>query len=255
MQSSTDSAQIILNRTTKTLNRMIKFYVAHKTMKYIHSQKTGDWENLEDELHNSYPIKGVRVRATKDNLNKFERDDGGFLEFEYPLSPDDVIDEINCYPIDAASASYLFMILEDYGDNIAKLVNPKYKVIEKSRSCKECGKVVASTSQRQSWHSGISGKLNPSKSEIKKSTESMESVFSALSSDSNTELAVTRLAKLKFYRNAYAHEGKALIKFHDFFCEAVAIVLFLYFFLLPDAAEIKAYPFMEYEGLVDDCSQ
>lgn len=234
MRISTNKREEVRQVTVDALEQMIRFYVGHKGIKYIHEEKARDWRSLVDSLHISYPISGVRVHAKKNGLRKIEVNCGGFLEFDYPLAPEYMVDDINSYPIDAASASYLFTILEVFGDSLVEKVNP------------------GSLKERHAWHRKVHGDCDLSnKDAIEKAKIGIRETFK-LTRRSIPNYAIERLVKLKNIRNEFAHNGDSLVDFDEFFSNSVATVLFLYYFLLPKAREIRVYPFEVYEELETD---
>lgn len=220
--------QVIHQLTVDTLRTMLKFHVSHKALKYIHDESTNNWRDLEDQLHNDYPIKGVGVKATKENLKTIDADFGGFLHLEEDLYPGEVPDELSGYPYDATSAAYLFTLLEGFGDDLVKLVNPGY------------------LSERKAWHHGVYGDANMNDKNVKlKARSGFGKPFQRKPSGVPV-YAVQRLVKIKADRNRFMHESNTFINFDEFFSAVIATVVFLHFFLLPNEVELSVYPYHDY---------
>jgi len=230
MRITTEKQAIIRSITIDTLRDLLTFHVSHKAIEFVHEKSTINWRNLEDMLHDEYPVKGVGVIANRKNLNILDAEDGGFLYLEEDLYPGEVSAELSSYPYVAASSSYLFTKLELYGDQLVNIVNPDY------------------LRKHQAWHHGVFGGMPlKTKSERDKARKGFAKPFGK-SQTSIPYYSVKRLVKLKAQRNQFIHEGQSEIEFDSYFANIIATVLSVYFLLCRNSEEIKLYPYYDYSG-------
>lgn len=216
--------------TMATLRDFLTFHISHKAIDFIHEESTDDWSSFEDRLHNDYSIKGVGVIASRNNLKIIDAEDGGFLYLEEDLYPGEVSAELLSYPYVAASSSYLFTMLELYGDQLVNIVNPNY------------------LRKHQAWHHGVYGDMSlKTKVERDNARKRFSKPFGRKQS-SIPLYAVKRLIKLKKQRNIFIHEGQSEMEFNSFFANIIATVLSVYFLLAQNNNEIKLYPYYDYSG-------
>ena len=219
----------IRNLTVDTLRRMLMFHVSNNSIRFIHEEATSDWRELEERLHHNYPISGVGVKATRANVKVVREEDGGFLHADEALFPGDVPAELASYPYSAASAAYLFTILEGYGDDLVNMVNPGY------------------LTDRKAWHHGVYGDADLKlRSARDKARSGYAKPFNKKPNGVPVH-AVRHLVYLKDLRNKFMHEGDTAIDFDDFFESVVATVVFLYFFLVPGGDQLSVYPYYDYQ--------
>lgn len=218
----------ILSRTEDVLNTLLSFNTAYRAAILLHDDASTRWRDFEERLHIDYPIKGLGVKATRNNLQEVRADIGGFLHSEEDLFPGDVTNEMWLFPYQAASAAYVFTLLEGYGDDIVNLINPGY------------------LGARQAWHHGIYGDANLSEAaQVRKAKEGFAKPFK-LSFTKIPKYVVGRLVNLKAIRNEFMHEGHSSVDFPDFLANIIGTVCFIQFTLLPSVNNISVYPYYDY---------
>lgn len=214
----------IHTKTKSVLNRLLTFYVSFSSLEYIYRTATSDWRELEEQLHNDYPIKGAGVKATRNNLKSC----CDFMHMEEDLYPGEVPAELQSYPYQEASAAYIFTLLEGYGDDIVELINPGHLKV------------------RQAWHHGVYGDANlKDKIALARAKEGFTKPFKC-APNKVSRFAVQRLVKIKAIRNEFMHEGSANVNFNDFLANVVGTVASIYFMLLPTETELSVYPYDDY---------
>lgn len=216
--------------TRLSLHRLLSFHVAFSGLKYVHDNVTTNWRDLEAELHVNYPIKGVGVKVTRSNLRVIDESDGGFLHSSEDLHPGDVPAEIGSFPYGAAAAAYAFTLLEGYGDELVKIVNPGY------------------LKARQSWHHGVYGDINLNeKGALAKAREGFAKPF-ACPVGRIRRFEVQRLVEIKAVRNEVMHEGTSQVDFVPFFGKVIGTIGSIHFLLIPSDQMLSEYPYQDYHG-------
>jgi hypothetical protein len=236
MQNITDTQRTKISSITETvIHRLLTFHVSYSSLQYIHDKASKNWRDLEEELHNDYQIKGIGVKATRENLKIINENDGGFMHLEEDLYPGEVPAELDSFPYKEASAAYVFTILEGYGDDIVGIVNPDY------------------LKKRQAWHHGVYGDADLTNSEtLTKAISGFAKPFKVNAEDIPL-YAVQRLTAVKAVRNEFIHEGSASVDFNLFFASVIGTVAFIYFSVLPSALELSVYPYEDYSGKWQKC--
>jgi len=221
---------LIKDKTHQILNLLLRFHVSYSSLSYIHRQSSNNWRGLEEELHIDYPIKGAGLRANRTNLRLIEGAWGGFLHTDVDLFPGEVPSELACFPYEPAAAAYTFTLLEAYGDNIAKIVNP------------------GNLKDRQAWHHGVYGNANLSDStDLKKAKKGFANPFGR-NEKHLPRYAVERLIEIKAARNEFMHEGYFPMDFDDFYAKVLATVVSVYFLVLPSEKILSVYPYHDFDG-------
>jgi hypothetical protein len=221
---------LIKELTTTALYRLLTFHVSFSSLAYIHSQATDDWRNLEEELHQGYPIRGAGILATRRNLRIIDADNGGFLHTDEDLYPGEVPTELQAFPYEAASAAYAFTLLEGYGDEILAIVNPEAQ------------------KQRQAWHHGVYGDADlRDPAQLERARKGFAKSFGR-NLKSVPRYAVVRLVRIKAARNQFMHEGTQDICFSEFYGMVLATVASIYFLVLPSESSLSAYPYEDYHN-------
>ncbi len=223
----------VLSRVHAVIEGLLEFHVAYSAAIYINERAQDNWREFEGELHVNYPIKGVGIIATPDNLDEIYEEDGGFLHAEEDLYPGEVTTHLPDFPYQAASAAYIFTVMEELGNDLVQIVNPGYRKKQ---------------NRNWSWHSSVYGDLKLK--DQAKVLKAKEGLAKALKVDSSriADWVIERLATIKKARNAYAHEGDKSITFDGFFADVVSIICVLQFLLLPHDKQIKIYPYYDYHG-------
>ena len=219
----------IIQETDSVLRSLLRFHVSYSTAIFLHEDTVSNWRELEERLHQGYPIKGVGVKATRKNLKIIDSEDGGFLHQEELLYPSEVPSELQSFPYEVTSSAYIFTLLEGYGDNLLTIVNPTY------------------LKARQAWHHAVYGdaKLSDPR-QLAKAKDGFSKPFN--SSAAKVPLyAVQRLVAIKYSRNKFMHDGHTGIDFKEFFASVVATVVFLHFLTLPSENDLSVYPYYDYD--------
>lgn len=218
----------VREKTDEVLQTLLRFHVSYSGARYIHEEATVNWRDLEDRLHNDYPIRGVGIKATRNNLKVINAEFDGFLHQDEDLYPGEVPSELQSFPYQAASAAYAFTLLEGYGDDLVSIVNPGYLKV------------------RQAWHHAVYGDANLRDiGQLAKAKEGLAKPFMC-KANKVPKYVVQRLVEIKSVRNEFMHEGSSDIDFDDFFGAVVGTVAFLHFMVLPSENEITLYPYYDY---------
>jgi hypothetical protein len=221
----------ISSLTKETLDTLLKLHVSCRAINFAHERLFNEWRNFVELLHQNYPIKGTGIVATKTNLRVNDAEDGGFIHMDVDLLPDEIIAEMQSFPQDAASAAYVFTLLEDFGDRLVDIVNP--------------GILQA----RQAWHAAVNADLNLKKvGDRKKARSRLAKIFAKNEKLISRDFLV-RLQRIKILRNEFMHEGNPDINFDKFLYDALAIASFLYFLILPMGNCLSRYPFSDYHNV------
>jgi hypothetical protein len=218
---SKDDREFIQDATEEVLKNLLRFRVSHDIMAYIRERADDRWPDLEEELHNNYPIKSVELTATRRNLSRVNAADGGF-QVEIDVSPEFVTDFLQDFPLGAAAAAYCFTILEGFGDELVSTINPQY------------------ANKHKSWRRNVYGDLDLS------DPKALEKARRAFAKPFNSDVAdvpmyaVERLVKLKKHRNEFMHEGSSSsLVFEEFFGSVLATVCQLFFVCTRSRKELR----------------
>lgn len=113
-------AKEIRKITHDALKNLLTYKVSHDVLDFLKSGAERNFREFEGAQHNTYPIKACGIRAEP---GKFGKDDE-YLFTEEPLAPEVTTQYLQSFPIDAVSGAYCFTILEIYGDDLVRLLNP-----------------------------------------------------------------------------------------------------------------------------------
>lgn len=217
------SVREIRRYTTATIQRLLQFRLTHNLTKYQLEKVRANWRDAELELHDEYPITEAGVIAVLSNGDAgveglLRRDE--FLITDEPVSPEEIISLLGSFPLDAAAGAYVFAMLEEYGDTLVKMLNPKF---EKTRT---------------SWHRDVyAGTKIGGPAKRKKLEIAFGKPFGlekyAIAAD-----VVLSLMLLKKERNAFAHSGRTDMSFDEFFERALRVICYIYLMVLPSTDEI-----------------
>ena len=225
---TSEQRNAIHQKTTNLLDVLLRFHVSFSAQKFIHDDAVIKWRELEALLHITYPLKGVGIKATRSNLVHFDEGDGGFIYSEEDLNPGDVPQELQAFPYEAASAAYIFTLLEGYGDELVKIVNPTY------------------LTARQAWHHKVYGDMNPKdRATVNAARIGFAKPFNRPGSGVPA-YAAKRLIEIKRVRNEFMHEGSFDSTFPDFFANVLGTVATIYFLLMPSERNLSHYPYYDY---------
>jgi hypothetical protein len=221
---------LIQELTTTALYRLLTFHVSFSSLAYVHDQATDNWRELEEELHQGYPIRGAGILATRRNLRIIDANYGGFLHTDEDLYPSEVPAELQAFPYDAASAAYAFTLLEGYGDDVLDIVNPEAR------------------KRRQAWHHAVYGDADLRvPAQLAKAKKGFANAFGK-NPKNVPRYTIARLVKIKAERNQFMHEGTSGIRFSEFYGMVLATVASVYFLVLPSESSLSAYPYEDYHN-------
>ncbi|HME27197.1 MAG TPA: hypothetical protein VKI44_38725 [Acetobacteraceae bacterium] len=187
-----------------------------------------DFRGFEEETSVHQEFDGAGVLATRENIVKMPTlNEQGFFHDEIPLGSHEVGAYINQFPLEAAAASYVFTLIEVFGNKVAKLVNPN------------------SLDRNKAWHEDVRGFANLGDSmQLVKAREAFGKHFKA-TVDDVPELAARRMVDLKRARNAFAHDGEQETGFNEFLEDALGVVCHIAF-LTTNENRISVYPWEDH---------
>lgn len=205
---------------------MLTFATTVRIQRYIVNRDAINFRDFEAEAAelNDESIKGTGVLATRDDIAKpipaYEQD---FFYNEVPLGADELGAYIRLFPLSAAAASYLFTLLEVFGDEVAALISP------------------GSIDKNKAWHEDVKGFADlRDPVQLEKAREAFAKHFKATASEV-PELAARRIVALKRARNDFAHEGEQTMGFEEFLHDTLAVVCHIAF-LTTNKDRISVYP-------------
>lgn len=210
------------------LDTLLEFRTIYDIQSYMTDRHARDFRDFEAATADEV-FQGVGVIATRNNIVTTERfGPDEFLVDDVGMGSHETGGYIAAFPLQAASASYVFTLLEGHGDDIAGLVNP------------------GSLNRNKAWHEDIKGfAALGDPVQVDKAREAFAKHFGA---DANAvpEIAARRIIELKRDRNAFAHDGDPFINFKEFHRHAVAIVCHIAF-LVTNEERLSVYPWEDHE--------
>lgn len=213
-----------------TLKSMLTLATTYKTQRYILEKTEGDFRTFEAEVAINNNIQGTGVVAKRDSMSTHE-----FFFNKVALGSHELGAYINSFPLKAATASYLFTILEVFGNDIAEMINPGH--IDRNKA----------------WHEDVKGFADMRDPvQVQKAREAFAKHF-AVSVDDVPEIAARRIVNLKYERNEFAHGGSSRMNFDNFLCDALAVLCHIVF-LTTDEDRIAVYPWEDHEGTFNPLS-
>lgn len=220
----------IENFTGQTVRRLQRLQVSFRLNKYTQDRLYADQGAMEIELHSKeYPVRASGIVAARAILSALDKNIGTFYFGEELVAPEAAVPEFWDFPLAAASAAYVFTIIEDYGNTIAKLNRP------------------ISIRQGSSWHAPIYGDLNLSdRAAVDKARGKVAAIFQVSRSRIPVR-SIRRMVWLKRHRNAYAHEMETSVDFEQFFTYSLSMVCQVAFLCGAWMQEIKEYPYEDFE--------
>jgi hypothetical protein len=218
----------VLHLTHSTLKRLLEFKTVYDIQRYVTDRHSRDFREFEAETAEG-TFDGAGVIATRDNiLRDPRREDDTFYHDDVPMGSHEVGAYIREFPLDAASASYVFTLIEVYGDEIAAIVAP------------------GSINRNKAWHEDIKG-FADLRDAVQ--VQTMRAAFAkhfGANAANVPELAVRRMVGLKRIRNDFAHEGSDRVSLPSFLTDATAVVCHIAF-LITDETRISIYPWEDHD--------
>jgi hypothetical protein len=221
----------VLKLTISTLSQMLTFATTVNIQNYIIDRHATDFRGFEAEaaeLDDRVSIKGTGVLAKRNEITKqtpYSEQD--FFFNEVPLGAHELGAYINAFPLSAAAASYLFTLLEVFGNEVAALVNP------------------GSIHKNKAWHEDVRGLADLRDTvQVETARKAFAKHFAADANDV-PELAARRIVELKRARNEFSHEGTHWVDFEQFLHDTLAVVCHIAF-LTTDEDRISVYPWEDH---------
>lgn len=218
----------LLRLTHSTLNQLLEFKTVYDIQRYLTDKHARDWRDFEVETANEV-FEGAGVIATRDNvLLDPQEDEDSYYQTDVPMGSHETGAYIRGFPLEAASASYIFTLLEVFGDEVAALVQP------------------GSINRNKAWHEDIKGFADlHDPVQVTKAREAFAKHFGA-DPEEVPEPAVQRMVGLKRIRNDFAHEGQGWVNLPSYLADTIAVVCHIAF-LATDETRISIYPWEDHD--------
>ncbi|MDF0541208.1 hypothetical protein PX699_02535 [Sphingobium sp. H39-3-25] len=217
----------IMKLTLAMLQTLLEFKTVYDIQAYMTDRHGRDFRTFEEETADQV-FAGAGVLATRENIVVIDKfGDAEFCHWEVPMGSHETGAYIMAFPLAAASASYVFTLIEGFGDDIADLVSP------------------GSRNRNRAWHEDVKGFADLADPvQVTKAREAFAKHFAADPADV-PPLAARRIVGLKAARNAFAHDGERSIDFQQFLQDALAIVCHIAF-LTTGEDRISVYPWEDH---------
>jgi hypothetical protein len=217
----------VIKLTLSTLKTLLEFKTVYDIQAYMTDRHGRDFRSFEEETADQVFV-GAGVLATRDNIVAIDEfGDAEFCHWDVPMGSHETGAYIMGFPLAAASASYVFTLIEGFGDDIADLVSP------------------GTRNRNKAWHEDVKGYADLSNpAQVTKARKAFAKHFAADPADV-PELAARRIVGLKAARNAFAHDGDGSIKFDRFLQDSLAIVCHIAF-LTTGEDRISVYPWEDH---------
>ncbi|MBI5461837.1 MAG: hypothetical protein HY941_06600 [Gammaproteobacteria bacterium] len=222
----------IFDRTNALLHELVTFKLAYDVSCYLADRARADWRSFEMEQHEEYPIRGCGVIATPALIKEWSRENETLLHLDEDLAPENTGSEIDSFPRNAVSTTYVYSLLEAYGHEMCDLRNQGYR------------------KERQAWHHGVYGDEDAVLGD-EAFFEKMENNFRkpfAIEGQVVPRNIVTALVGLKRERNRIVHEMEHTCDFELSFRYVVAIACCIYTLCDTSKRPLKVYPWEDYHG-------
>ncbi|NKL23652.1 hypothetical protein [Rhizobium leguminosarum] len=202
----------------EAITQLLNLGVNYRLHRFVLNKGRDDWRGLEAELHANYPVKGIGVRATRQNITGND-----FLHKDELLAPEEITHFLSSSLFDAAMSSYAFTILEIAGDELVKVRKPD-------------------EDEGKAWHLSFKQDHDMTHGTASGLKIRFAKVFAADAEEVSTD-AIIRLANIKAKRNEFAHQGETRVDFFDFLTDTLAVLCHLYFLCHDDVERLDLYPF------------
>ncbi|CAN7371734.1 MULTISPECIES: hypothetical protein [Rhizobium] len=210
------------NETKRIIREALKqlaiLGVNHRLHRYVLDKARDGWRDLEAELHAQYPVRGIGIRASRNNIK------GDYFFFGHELlAPEEVTHLLSDTLFDAAMASYAFTILEIAGDDLVQFKKPE-------------------SNDGKAWHLGITQEHKMTEGTAGGLKIRFAKIFDFVPDEVSPDVII-RLARIKAQRNEFAHQGRIHVDFQTFLADAMAILCHLFFLCHDDEEKLLLYPF------------
>ncbi|MNH67412.1 hypothetical protein D3C73_194660 [compost metagenome] len=146
-----------------------------------------------------------------------------------PLAPEEIISNLNDYPLQAATAAYAFSLVEVYGNDVANLFKP------------------GSVRPLGSWHTDIKFDLDSrDTAQSLRAAAAFAKLFDGDPADIKPA-SVIRLVAMRRARNDYVHRKDTGIAFDRFLVYCLAVVCQIHFLKASDQSALKVYPWEAFD--------
>lgn len=223
----------VTEQAVSMLRKMLTFATTVGVQAYIIDRTATQFREFEAEaatLEDDTAIMGTGIIATPDELAAIKPSyEQNFFHDNVPLGSHELGAYISLFPLKAAAASYVFTLLEVFGDDVASIVNP------------------GSINRNKAWHEDIKGFADlKDPVQVMKAREAFAKHFAA-TADDVPEIAARRMVSLKGKRNDFAHEAASGINFNSYLRDALAVVCHITF-LVTDLDRLSVYPWEDHRG-------
>ena len=187
-----------------------------------------EFEMLLSVLRPEDGVTGTGVIAHRNEFSKAGlKDEMGFLKDGIPLDAQEISAYIDAFPLSESAASYLFTILEVFGNDVAEKIKP------------------GSINKNKAWHEDVRGFADlRDEIQVQKMREAFAKHFQ-VDPAKVTDLAVHQTVKLKKIRNEFAHDAQARVNFEDYLHTTIAVVCHIAF-LVTDEDRFSVYPWEDH---------
>ncbi|MBP2302823.1 hypothetical protein [Azospirillum picis] len=226
----TDKEIQVLKLTVSTIEEILRIKATYDIHRYIINKAERSYQDFEAELHVDYDITGTGVLATSVNIRTAqEEDDDKIVKTDLPLAPESISENIGSFPLEKATASYLFTILEVYGNSVVDIINP------------------GSINKNKAWHEDVKGFADLRDSvQLDKACEAFGKHF-AVPGNLVLDHAARRMVRLKKERNDFAHEGSGKVDVLSYLEDVVTVICQIAFMTTKEE-RLSVYPWEDYEG-------
>lgn len=168
----------VVGLAISTLRSILTIATTYKIQRYVLEKTEAGFREFEEEISVRNDIKGIGVIAERDNMSA-----RNFFFNKINLASYELGAYINSFPLKAATASYLFTILEVFGNEVAEVVNPGH------------------INRNKAWHEDVKGFADMRDVvQVQKAREAFAKHFS-VPMDDVPEIAARRIVDLKCKRN------------------------------------------------------
>ncbi len=214
--------------TIDALTMLMRFRTSYDVAAYLLDRAHANWREFEAGLENEYPIKGCGVIADKTLVSAWTMRKETLLQDEQDMGSHEVSEELSTYPLATASLGYVFSILEEYGDEITRRVNPAF------------------VKDKSAWHRKVfMPDGDPTSKDLRSIRNGFAAAFCVEPSMVHPPIA-SALCILKDARNLIFHKRESGYDFARAFSAVVAIICHIYFLVTKDDVPLKVYTWNDY---------
>ncbi|WP_062117323.1 hypothetical protein [Aureimonas sp. AU40] len=222
----------ILKLAIGQLDTMLTLATTMRIQQYLLRKNASGFRDFEEEvahLDDQIAIHGTGVLADRQNILRRPNrwDDDNFMPEDVPLGSHELGAYIDSFPLDAAGSSYVFTLLEVFGNDVAAIVSP------------------GSISRNKAWHEDVKGFADLRDPNQVTTAQAAFGKHFGIAGPDVPEIAARRMVELKRIRNEFAHDGSGRVDFEGFLKDVVAIVCHIVF-LTTDEDRLSSYPWEDH---------